>query len=648
MTEQNAPTLTARMRAFLQQHPKAVGIGLVAGSALALVAVAFVVVSQLRPDAPAAVDGTPSASASASGSTTESESAAPTPTSSEGQWEGYQLTDVVTPLVNSVWARVTVDVLNVRAQAGTDARVRGVLHTGDLLQVTGDEAFLDERSWVPIVGDGVAGWVATGDTEDFYLQPVETPWLFAPRRDLQLVASGDRVLAYGWALDIAIRPYEGSGQRGLAYLSVGGGNWNDVSGPLMPVAAAAGGEGGFVVATRPSYLGPYGVHLSPDGKTWSDLIVIDFEPSSAAWGPAGPIVVGSLNDNNGGTAAVRVDLDGTTESVRLPDGGLIPAVIEASDRGYVVFSPGGLSNLFVSADGGAWATERVPGTDPVGNLLRDVELVGNQLIAVTTSHETGRTQLHYGRLGTDGVTWGDTASPFGRATVDSISAGNGSLLALGWDMDELVPRVWRSADGRSWTDLGVGAGTFGGAIGPEPVWAEGRWVAMTDAAYASTDGASWDRVFDVPVPDIEGPGCPPVDAVTALDLLFLGQAAADCYGDTSLTFNVWSPLVDGLGGCCPPIGLPEWLAGWIPSSFVSPGPGGFSGSFGVYPAPDVDGDFATETWSRVTGHFFDPAAQDCQHVPLLFIPHRLESPAAIAADCERRFVVDRIVAVDAP
>jgi hypothetical protein len=247
------------------------------------------------------------------------------------------------------------------------------------------------------------------------------------------------------------------------------------------------------------------------------------------------------------------------------------------------------------------------------------------------------------------VTWGaTTGAPFGRTTIDSISAGSGSLLALGWDMDELRPRVWRSGDGREWTDLDVDANTFGGAIGREPEWADGRWVAMTDAVYVSSDGASWQREFQAPTPDVGSPGCPPKDAITALDLLFLGPAAADCYGNTRLTVTVWSPLVDGLGGCCPQRGLPAWLAGWIPPAFVSPGPSEYPGSFGVYPARDVDGAFVTETWARVTGHFHDAAAQDCRHVPLLHIPHRLESRTPVVADCERRFVVDRIVPADAP
>ena len=650
MTEQQAPTLTARIREFVNQHPRAVGLGLVGGSALALVVVGFVIVSLLRPGDGTALVGTPSPHPSAGGSATESRSPGPTPTSSAPEWGGYQLTNTVTPLFNSIWALVAVDELNVRAEAGTNATVRGLLHRGDLVLIAGDESYGEQRSWVPIVGDGIAGWIATGDAEDSYLQPVETPWLFPPARNLQLVASGDRVVAYGWASDLSVPPYEGSGRRGLAYLSVGGGNWTDVSGALMPTVTAAGGEGGFLVANHPNYIEPYGVYLSSDGETWGDLIVIDFQPVAAAWGPAGPIVVGMRTDGTGTIAAVRVDLDGTTESVQLPEGELAPSELEASGRGYVAFERGGVTELFVSADGTAWATARVPASGSGGNLVRDVELVGDQLIVVTTSQETGRTQLHYGRLGAGGVTWSETSSPFGRATVDSISHGNGSLLALGWDMDELEPRVWRSVDGRSWTDLGVAADTFGGAIGPEPVWADGRWLAMTDAVYASRDGASWDRVFEAPVPDIEGPGCPPVDAVTALDLLFLGPAAADCYGDTPLTVRVWSPLVDGLGGCCSQLGLPEWLASWIPPAFLSPGPAGFSsyGTFGGFPAPDADGEFVAETWSRVTGHFLDPAAQDCRHVPLLYVPQRLDARAPVVAECERRFVVTRIIPVEAP
>jgi hypothetical protein len=651
MTEQQPATVIARMREYLQRHPRAVGVGLVAGSALVLVVVAAIVIAQLRPDDPTGLDGSPSPGASASSpDASQPESASPSASAPQGTWDGYQLTDVGTPLFSSIWARVTVDRLNVRAEPGTGAAVVAVALRGDLVRVNGDADFVEERSWQPIVGNGFAGWVAENDDEGAYLQAVGTPWLFKPQRELQLVASGDRVLAYGWASNLVVPPYEGNGRNPLTYLSTDGTTWDEVTGPVMPVAAAAGGDGGFLVATVPNYLGPYAVQLSTDGETWAEPAVIDFQPTSAAWGPAGPIVVGLVYDDNsgftGGVAAARVDPGGAVQTLALPDAGLGLTELEAAESGYVLFSRGSF-DLVVSADGTVWTTERVPDVDEGTAVVRDVELVGNRLIVVSTSTDTGRTTLHYGRLAADGLTWATTtAAPFGRATVDSVSSGDGSMLALGWDGDELLPRVWRSTDGRSWTDLGVGAGTFGGAIGAEPVWADGRWFAMTDSVYTSADGAAWDAVFKAPTPEVQGPGCPPADAVTAADLLFLGPAAADCYGNTPLTVTVWSPVVDGLGGCCPQQGLPEWLAAWVAPAFVSPGPGGFSGSFGVYPAPDVDGAFVTETWTRVTGHFHDAVAQDCRHVPLLYIPtHRLESPTSFVADCEARFVVDQIVPI---
>ena len=635
-------------RAWLRRHPRGAGIGLLAASGLLVLTTAIVVIAQLQTREAAGLDVTPSPSPSASTEASQAASASPSASPSEPAWHGYQLTDIGTPLFNSIWARVTVDELNVRAKPGTDARVVGLLRRGDILQVTGDEMPASGRSWMPIVADGVAGWVATGDEETGYLQPVATPWLFGPQRALQLVASGDRVLAYGYASDLQVQPYEGSGQSPLAYLSSAGGAWHEVDGPVSPVVTAAGGNGGFVIATRPSYLEPNWVQLSADGQAWGEPIMIDFEPAAAAWGPNGPIVIGYHHEN--GATAVRVSLDGSTARVNLPDVDGNPSEIEASGQGYLAFERGGQMVLLVSADGSSWGHSQAPDAEPGTELLRDVELVGNQLIVVTTSTETGRTRLHYGRLAANGsVTWAASpTSPFGSATVDSISAGGGSMLALGWDPDELLPRVWRSEDGRTWSDLGVPANTFGGAIGPEPVWADGRWMVMTDAAYASRDGASWDEVFRAPVPDVPGPGCPPADAVTALDLLFLGPEAADCYGDTALTVRVWSPLVEGLGGCCPQLGKPEWLAAWIPPAFVSPGQGGFSGSFGAYPAPDAEGAFVTEEWARITGHFNDPAAAECHHVPLLYIPHRLESAADDAATCERRFVVTRIVPAEAP
>jgi hypothetical protein len=328
--------------------------------------------------------------------------------------------------------------------------------------------------------------------------------------------------------------------------------------------------------------------------------------------------------------------------------------VEASDDAYVIYEPFGITGIVVSRDGTTWQPSAVPGTGDVSR-VRDVEVSGDAIFVVITDTATGVTTLAHGRLGSGGepVTWdASSTAPFGTATIDSIAAGDGILLALGWDRSVLEPMVWRSTDGRSWTDLRVDPRTFGGAIGPEPVFAGDEWFAVTDAVYASTDGASWRLAHEVPGEPIEGPGCPPADEVQALDLAFLGPLGDDCYQGASLSFNAWMPLIDGMGGCCWQIGQPDWLTAPIPPVMLSAGRSACcyfdAGGFAAYLSPTMEGTYRANTWAQITGHFVDPASAECQYVPLTDMPQRLQSKADSVAGCAARFVIDRIVPADGP
>jgi hypothetical protein len=638
------------LKAWVRQHATAVGSGLVLTALVALVVIGAIVAGRIGEEvATASGPASPSVAMSASSSPDASQpgsSAASAAPSVGPVWHGYEVRDVAGPLTIRSWLRVSVDRLNIREAAASSAAVAGVAELGDLLQVTGDPAFEEEREWAPVVGDGVAGWVATGDEIGPFVRPVATPWLYGPHRELLGLAAGaEGLVAYGWASDLDALPYEGIGSRAMVFTSADGSAWHEADLSGGPVVAAAGGDGAFGLAQVPSYIEPNVVRVSGDGAEWSEPAVLSFQPSSAASGPGGVVLVGNQHDGNRFSARIRSD--GSIEEASLS--GEVPAqpLVEASDVGYVAFERGNSARLLVSTDGLAWTPVSIPGVAEGEAFISDVELDGARLVVVLWD---GITRLRFGQLdASGGVTWEpDELAPFATATVAGIAAGNGDFLAIGWDSGELVPRVWRSSDAHVWTDLGVDAGTFGGAIGPEPVFAMGRWYAATDAIYASDDGAAWEEVFRPPMPATERPGCPPAPEAGALDLMFLNGLAADCFGDTSLAFTAWVPLVEGLGGCCSPVGEPEWLNPSIPTTYLSPGPSEFAGSFAVYPVPGIETSFEPESWVTVTGHFHDTAAQECRLTPIVEVGHWLASQSSVIEDCERRFVIDSVVPATAP
>ena len=646
------------VRTLVREHPRAVGIGLLGAPLLAVILAVLALGGWFRPDQTGAVDPTPSPSVEPSQGTSpdaEPGEGSATPRPSPTVTGPYELTDVATPLFRSVWARVVVDELNVRRQPRMRADVVGKLSRGDLVLITGDPAGGDGSFfWAPIVADGISGWAAAGDEGDIYLQPIGTPWRFGSRRDFNgVVSNGSTFLAYGIASDLVVLPYEGSGASPLAYISIDGIEWTQIGQLHGNLWAAAGSPEGFVVVAQPTYIEPTTIWLSDDGLTWDEPIAADVNAPAAALGPAGPVVAGV--DDDSGEILVIHPVESGAEPARIEADDISNPQLEGSSGGYVLFDRYGAVRILVSADGESWELVRVPGVQAGRNAIRDVELIGRRVVVVATRASDGGPVIREGTITDDGsVSWNPrtTLTGLDGTTVDSVSGDpDGTLLAFGWDRDVLEPMVWRSTDGYVWEDLGAAPNSLGGAIGPEPAFARGVWAAVTDTVYTSTDGSAWTQRLDPPAQP-SGPGCPPLAEVTALDVLFLGGAAADCFGDEHLTFVAWAPLIEGLGGCCYPEGRPAWLNSPISGTWLAPAPvvaGGFGDAeFPVSLAPGAVDRLPAEAWVKVTGHFFDPASARCRNIPLTTFPHRLDSRAALIDACERRFVITEVVPADGP
>lgn len=552
------------------------------------------------------------------------------------------------PLFPNVWAEVKVDDLRVREGPGTDHPIIRALADGDLVMSIDS---LGAGQWVQILADGVAGYVNVGTPDDPWVQAIPTPFSW---RTLTGVASNESsYLAYGTWAELDYPPYEGGFERPLLLYSDDGVAWDEQrDGPPGSIRTVAAGPGGWVAISHQYYAGSF-ASFSSDGQTWHQPAHLDGMAHTVAYGPAGWVALGSGYDE--GTKAWQSS-DGrawNTDPVDVPGEGSQP-MLEASGAGYVAFDRYA-GSLVGSIDGRTWRTTGPP--RGVAGWIADVELIGEQVVAIVVDGTTGASPLHRGRLSGDGsIAWeGEIdGTAFAGMRVDSIAQAPDGLLALGWDPEALVPAAWSSPDGSAWTSLGISPDAFGGMVGPELAWGSAGWVGLgTDAGHdtvwRSADGADWELAGGPAAPQEQPPDCSRVPSASVLGLGYLGADAVDCFGGESLTVRGWVPDLVGFDGCCLSDSEPEWLNGPFPTTWLTSGEVDDRRTLPLYVPPGVEASSLTlHRWVEVTGHFHDAAAEQCRSIPTASFPHRLESQASVREACRTRFVVDRITEVPGP
>jgi len=554
-------------------------------------------------------------------------------------------------LFSSIWAVSTVNDLNIRSGPGTGNPSVGQLDMGDLVLVLEDGE--SPGSWAHVAADGAIGYVNIGPADTPWLKSTPTPWKSYFTSVLGVASNGSSYIAYGNDEALDYSPYEG-GMRPLMLLSSDGINWAPAAKPPYGlVTDVAGGPGGWVALSN-GYPDVFLATFSADGQTWEES-----SPggSAVAYGPAGWVVVGNAGASR--SADGRSWSDPAPIAAGVEPGSLSLDRLESSDAGYLAFARGG--EAWASANGAAWLPVDIPGDRP---WIADVELSGNSVLVVLresvgTEEVGGRSRLLRGTLAATGaVTWTASTVAFEEGVlVDSISQRPGGLLALGWDINALVPLMWSSTDGTSWQRLNASATALGGSTGPEPAWGSAGWIGLGTAAdgvgqqlWRSTDGAGWDTTGGQ-VELRTRPPCPPAGDVSTLLLMYLGPFAEQCFGDASLTIRGWVPLVDGLGGCCYPITAPRWLNGVYPAGWLMSGESDvWSASLNAYVPPGVDETLLKpNTWVQVVGHFRDAGAASCTSTPLaMFPPSTLVSQAGVRQACLQRFVLESITPVGGP
>jgi hypothetical protein len=551
-------------------------------------------------------------------------------------------------LYSSIWAVSTVDNLNVRSGPGTEHPGVGQVDKGDLvLVIEGGET---EHSWAHVAGDGLVGWANVGPADSPWLAATPTPWKSFHTRVEGVASDGSSYLAFGISSAHDYQPYEG-GNAALLLQSIDGVTWTDVSEGLQGgVVSLAAGPTGWVALSGGSG-GPRVASFSVDGRTWSfqDIVLAN----GVGYGPKGWVAVGlegAWRSADGRSWQGPVAISGSAEQAFSPDG------LEASDTGYVAFARDP-ARVWSSMNGRTWEPVEMPREA----MIADVELVGDKLLVVlrrpATTAAGARSFLLRATLGAGGVTWDTPINFEDGLLVDSVSQGTDGLLALGWDNDALVPVLWRSADGASWERVDVPPTVFGGAVGPEPAWGPAGWIALGGGLdgvgqqlWRSADGGTWNPTGNA-VALTTRPPCPPEREVSTIVLIYLAPFANECFGEASLTIRGRVPVIEGLGGCCWPVSEPGWLAGKYAGGYItSAGRVLVPGVLALYLPPQMNADALREGgWVEVVGHFRDEAAETCRRTPLpLFPGHRLESQATVRRDCEQRFVVESIKAIDGP
>lgn len=642
------------LRSWYASHRRGVTIA-VATTALILLGVAGAIgPSILRSTDVAGItpSATPETSSATPPTTSPSRSPSPSPaielerSPSPSPSPPTQAADGYYPLFPGVWAEVKVDDLRVREGPGTEHDVVGALDEGDLVMSIDS---LGAGMWVHVLADGAAGYVNAGQPDDPWVLAIPTPLSWTHLEGV--TSNGSTYLAYGTWAELDYPPYEGGFEQPLLLYSDDGVSWHEQhEGPPGRVLAAAPGPAGWVALSFHQYGGGF-ASFSPDGRSWHQPTSLSGMAHSVAYGPAGWVALGSTYDEG---IRAWISPDGRTWSanpVSVPGSGSQPA-LEASDAGYVAVDRHA-GTLVGSVDGRIWNTTPRPG--PSEGWIADVELIGERVLAVVIDATTGASQIHTGRLGAEGaIAWdgkvGDAA--FAGRRVDSIEQSPDALIALGWDPQALVPAAWSSADGVTWNSLGISPEAFGGMVGPRLAWGAGGWVGLGThegghAVWRSDDGSTWE-LATAPQRTERPVDCSRFASASVLALMYLGGDAVDCFGGTTLTLRGWVPLIEGLGGCCFPESEPDWLAGPYPTAWLTPGQADHMGVH-LHVPPTVDATALTpHRWVEVTGHYLDPAAEQCRSEPLSSYPHRLESQVSVREACRARFVVESAREIPAP
>jgi hypothetical protein len=505
--------------------------------------------------------------------------------------------------------------------------------------------------------------------------PAPTASIPEPAHIDRLVATPDGFLAIGSAnatdspssaVSIILR---GSAD-GVTWQSIDASRFGEV------VDMAVEPSGWILVANSSQGLtGNWVVWRSTDGQDWtsnaawtSDTITSQISVSAGPSGFAisGAYAIGPGRSNN----TVWTSSDGmrwTRASVNLGYTGGSALVL---DDGFLAYQSGYSSDtpaMFASRDGASWE----PVSSPTGSghaVIAGLLQVGSNLVAITCNGtpdgacnvSTGRLEGSAGSLAINWQTDAGATQELHGYNATAITGATSRGFIFGYDLATYDRVALSSDDGLSWTRTALAADSFGGglpnliAAGNSAVVGLG-WTDSTPAGigrdlWRSPDGTAWSLAsapLVPPAPEVPGGTCPP-EPTTVQQLADIGFVkAAACYGNQSLTLQGYSSNCGGCGGAGLPRLTPDWMsaaygygAWYISPQNTKTTPEGTRLAVNLLPSADLapPGEGVPVT---ITGHFNDPASQDCRIVPYV-LGSELGPTSEAIGRCERSFVVTSI------
>lgn len=329
-----------------------------------------------------------------------------------------------------------------------------------------------------LVAGGPHGWVAVG-TGTAFTSPNGSSWLPSaplPQQPgdavITLTATASGFLAAGENV-----PHGNTGPATpVLWLSATGRTWQRLSGPRLPLTAAAGhvlgitqaaASGNTVVITAAVAGGGSATWRSADGgKTWTPVTIPAGAGQSAAIAGVAPLKTGfvAVRAIGGTEAAAYTSADGTTwrQSATLATASGAPLTlgfVSGGPAGAVVTGEAnGLVIAFLSADGATWT-----GTNPVNTAAAErvssaALTAGGRALVAGTGPGTGNAGARKPALAVIGAHGGPVQVNLGvipgatapEVSVHAVAASGATEVAAG--SADGIPALWMSGNGGSaWT-----------------------------------------------------------------------------------------------------------------------------------------------------------------------------------------------------